>query len=153
VGQTLLQVRTTEWGEWADGDSPGRILPALHWNFLQYVVFLPFSYAVTVTVGPTNDDPVAVDDSVSTPEDAAVSIPVLSNDSDVDGDTLTTTAVTAQPSDGTATVNGDGTIQYTPDADFSGTDTFVYSIADGNSGTASATGEYLWMDRLDGACP
>jgi len=103
------------------------------------------SYAVTVTVIPSNDVPVAVDDVSATDEDVAVNITVLSNDYDVDGDTLTTTGVSSGPSNGTATVNADGTIQYTPDPDFSGTDTFVYSISDGDTGTSTATGLYKWI--------
>ncbi|MCV5745127.1 cadherin-like domain-containing protein, partial [Escherichia coli] len=43
---------------------------------------------VTVTVTPVNDSPVAVDDTVSTQEDTVVTIDVLPNDSDVDGDKL-----------------------------------------------------------------
>ncbi|KCV75567.1 hypothetical protein Y011_05735 [Vibrio parahaemolyticus VP49] len=43
---------------------------------------------MTVTVTPVNDSPVAVDDTVSTQEDTVVTIDVLPNDSDVDGDKL-----------------------------------------------------------------
>ena len=57
---------------------------------------------------------------------------------DVDGDTLTVTAVT-QPSSGTATVNPGGTITYAPAASFSGTDTFTYTISDGHGGSSTAT--------------
>src|SRR5262249_45611558 len=44
------------------------------------------SAVVTVTVTPVNDPPVAANDTAATPEDTAVTIPVLANDSDVDGD-------------------------------------------------------------------
>ena len=58
----------------------------------------------------------AVDDTVTVPEDAApTAIAVLANDTDVDGNTLSTTALT-DPLHGSASINGDGTIAYTPDA-------------------------------------
>ena len=59
---------------------------------------------VSVTVTPTNDGPVAVDDAATTAEDTAVDVAVLTNDTDLDGDTLTVSAATA-PAHGTATVN------------------------------------------------
>ncbi|GAA4324621.1 hypothetical protein GCM10023164_25780 [Christiangramia aestuarii] len=93
---------------------------------------------VTVTVTPVNDDPVAVNDPASTPEDQSVKINVLANDSDVDGDELSITSVT-DPTNGTATINPDGTITYTPDPDYNGEDSFTYTISDGNGGTATAT--------------
>jgi VCBS repeat-containing protein len=61
---------------------------------------------------------------------------VLANDSDPDGDSLAVTDVTA-PANGTAAANPDGTITYTPDPGFVGTDEFRYTISDGTS-TSSA---------------
>ncbi|MGF1525007.1 MAG: beta strand repeat-containing protein, partial [Leptolyngbyaceae cyanobacterium] len=92
---------------------------------------------VSLTVNPVNDDPTAVDNTTSTPENTAVVIDVLSNDSDVDGDSLTTTAV-GTAGNGSASINPDGTVTYTPDAGFSGTDSFTYTISDGNGGTDTA---------------
>jgi len=93
---------------------------------------------VTITVSAVNDAPTAQDDAASTSEDAAVSFSVLGNDSDIDGDTIYLDSVT-DPVHGTVLDNGDGSVTYTPDADFHGTDTFTYSIEDGNGGTHSAT--------------
>ncbi len=93
---------------------------------------------VTVTVNGVNDAPVAVNDSTSVSEDSTNNIvTVLSNDSDLDGDSLTVTAVSA--TNGTVTINADGTLNYRPNADFNGSDTISYTISDGNSGTATAT--------------
>jgi len=92
---------------------------------------------VTITV-PENQPPVAVDDVRSTLPETPVIIPVLTNDSDPDGDPLTVTEFT-QPANGTVTQNPDGTLTYTPDAGFSGEDTFTYTISDGNGGTDTAT--------------
>ena len=71
-------------------------------------------------------------------EDGATALDVLANDSDVDGDTLTVTSVGA-PAHGTAVLQGDGTVLYTPQANYNGGDSFTYSIADGNGGTDSAS--------------
>ena len=93
---------------------------------------------VNVTVTGTNDGPVAVNDTATTAEDTAVSVTVLPNDTDLDGDTLSVSAVTV-PAHGTASVNPDGTIAYAPAANYNGADSFSYTIADGNGGTATAT--------------
>ena len=92
---------------------------------------------VSITVNAVNDAPQAADDSVNTDESTAVTIDVLTNDSDVDGDTLTITSVT-DPVGGTAVVNGDGTVTFTPDENFTGSDSFTYTISDGNGGTDTA---------------
>ena len=93
---------------------------------------------VAVTVTPTNDGPVAVDDAATTTEDTAVSIAVLPNDTDLDGDALTVSAATA-PAHGTALVNAEGTITYAPAANYHGADSFSYTVGDGNGGSATAT--------------
>lgn len=93
---------------------------------------------VTITVNPTNDNPVANNDTATTNEDMVVVIPVLNNDTDADGDALTVTTVTT-PGHGTVTINTDGTVTYKPDTNFNGTDRFDYTISDGNGGTSTAT--------------
>jgi uncharacterized repeat protein (TIGR01451 family) len=85
-----------------------------------------------------NNPPVAVDDNATTDEDTPVTIPVLGNDSDPDGDSLTVTSVTAA-ANGTTMVNPDGTITYIPDPDYCGQDSFTYTISDGRGGTDTAT--------------
>jgi hypothetical protein len=95
------------------------------------------SASVTVAVSAENDPPVAEDDSASTDEDVAVSVPVLANDSDPDGDDLAIQS-TAQPAHG-ITTNVGSSIVYTPSPGFSGIDAFTYTIADGEGGTDTAT--------------
>ena len=92
---------------------------------------------VTVTVTGVNDAPVANADTAGTNEDTAVVVPVLTNDTDIDGDTLTLTGASGA-SDGTLAIAG-GQVTYTPDADFNGSDSFGYAISDGNGGTANGT--------------
>ena len=55
---------------------------------------------------------------------------VLANDSDVDGDTLFVLSI-VQPPNGTVVDNGDGTVTYTPVADWNGVATFTYTVSDG----------------------
>ena len=81
--------------------------------------------------------PVATDDRATTPEETATSIAVLANDTDPDGDTLT--VVDASAAHGSVAINADGTLSYTPNADFNGSDVIVYTISDGNGGRASAS--------------
>jgi hypothetical protein len=90
------------------------------------------------TVNDVNRAPVAVDDSDATVQDQAVVIDVLGNDSDADGDALTTVSTTT-PANGTAAINADDTVTYTPDAGFVGDDSFDYTIEDGYGGSATAT--------------
>ncbi|MFN2579063.1 MAG: Ig-like domain-containing protein [Pyrinomonadaceae bacterium] len=91
---------------------------------------------VSVTINPVNDSPVATNDSATTNEDTSVSIEVLTNDSDVDADVLTISAVT-QGSHGLV-VNNSIAVSYSPAANFNGTDSFTYIISDGHGGTATA---------------
>src|SRR5262249_57075380 len=71
---------------------------------------------VAVTVTPVNDPPVAVDDKATTAEDTPVTITVLANDTDVDGDPLTVSHASALH--GTVVINDDGTLTYTPNANY-----------------------------------
>ncbi len=94
---------------------------------------------VHVDVTPVNDPPIANPDNVSTLEDIAITIPVRSNDTDIENDPLTVTAVT-QGARGTVVIDPvSGNPVYTPNAGATGTDTFRYTISDGKDGTASTT--------------
>src|SRR5262249_46858439 len=90
---------------------------------------------VTLTVSPMNDAPVAADDAFTTSEDTmlTVSVPgLLANDSDVDGDPLTSVLV-SNPTHGTLTLNGDGSFTYTPATNYNGPDSFTYQVSDGQT--------------------
>ena len=99
----------------------------------------------SITVGPTNEAPQTVDDTYSTREDeplSAAAAGVLANDTDADGDQLTAILESA-PSHGTLTLGLDGSFDYTPNPDFSGSDSFTYLANDGqvegNLATVSIT--------------
>lgn len=85
-----------------------------------------------------NLNPVLVDDTATTEEDTAVVVDVLGNDSDPEGDPLSVTG-TSTPANGSVVINGDGTVTYTPDTGFVGTDTFDYTVTDGQGNVSSAT--------------
>ena len=93
----------------------------------------------TVQIDAVNRAPIAQDDTVNATRDTPAIVNVLGNDSDPDGDPLTVSAVTTQPTNGKAVVNPNNTITYTPAAGFTGADSFAYSISDGHSGSATAT--------------
>lgn len=92
---------------------------------------------VRITITPVNDLPVAQDNSVTTAESQPVTVTVLANDSDPDGDALTLLSL-GSPLHGTAVRNSDQTVTYTPDPNFAGEDSFSYTVSDGNGGSSNA---------------
>ncbi|MCK9529944.1 MAG: Ig-like domain-containing protein [Gammaproteobacteria bacterium] len=94
--------------------------------------------AVTVTIEvvpatPSNVAPVAVDDSAQARRNQSITIAVLTNDTDVDDniDPASVTITTDPNMGGTAVVDADGVVTYTPATNFRGTDTFAYTVSDG----------------------
>jgi large repetitive protein len=87
---------------------------------------------VSITVVAPNNPPVANDDSASTPEDTAVVIDIVANDTDVDGNLdATTVTITVGPTHGGVTVNAvTGAVTYTPAADYNGSDSITYEVCD-----------------------
>ncbi|PLY13126.1 MAG: hypothetical protein C0631_14665, partial [Sedimenticola sp.] len=98
----------------------------------------PSTVTVIINGVDENRPPNALNDSASTDEDVPVTISVLGNDNDPDGDPLTVTGFT-QPSNGTVTQLSNGTFEYTPNPNYFGIDTFTYTITDGISGSDTAT--------------
>jgi hypothetical protein len=87
----------------------------------------------------SNADPDAVDDTATVEVNSGATVlDVLNNDSDPDSDPLTITSVTQGTNGGVVTTDG-ATVSYTPAPDFLGTDTFTYTVDDGQGGTDTAT--------------
>ncbi|MFO0820652.1 MAG: Ig-like domain-containing protein [Pirellulales bacterium] len=90
----------------------------------------------TITVIATNTAPVAVNDSYSIASGSTLTVPqatgVLTNDTDVDGNTLTATIVN-NPTNGSLTLNANGSFTYTPNSGFTGVDSFNYRASDGTA--------------------
>lgn len=94
---------------------------------------------VRVSVEPRNDLPLASNDEATTRPRRAVTVDVLANDSDADGDRLRVKAIVRAPYYGSATVDGD-TIVYRARRGSAGrSDRITYKVSDGNGGTALAT--------------
>jgi hypothetical protein len=92
---------------------------------------------VTVEVTAGNQPPVANDDAATTSQDIPVDVNVVANDTDADG-TIdeTTVSIVMDGQYGTTFANGDGTVTYTPDPGFAGSDAFTYTVQD-NQGAVS----------------
>jgi len=128
-----IQIDSTAFDD-PSGNSFAGIADTTTWNF---------------TTGTSNDPPTANDDAVSTDEDTAFTTIDLVADNDTDpnpGDILTVTGIDTTGTTGLVTNNGDGTFDYDPNGQFdslaageSATDSFEYTISDGNGGSDSAT--------------
>ncbi|WP_203342411.1 tandem-95 repeat protein [Vibrio diabolicus] len=88
------------------------------------------STTVNVDVTPVNDAPVAKDDAATTQEDTAVTIDVLPNDTDVDGDTLSIQSASVSSDQGTVEIV-DGKLVFTPAENFHGDAEITYIVTDG----------------------
>jgi VCBS repeat-containing protein len=118
------------------------------------------SASVAITVASVNDTPDAGNDAATTNEDTAITIAVLPNDTDLDGDTRTITGVGTAGMLGEVTINGDGTLTYDPNGQFeslgvgqTATDTFTYTIGDGHGGADTATVTVTITGVADGSTP
>lgn len=90
---------------------------------------------VALTITPVNDPPVANPDAAATDSADWLTIAVLANDSDIEGDVLGVVAVT-DGANGHVTFDA-ASVTYTRNAGFNGSDSFTYTVSDGNGGTAS----------------
>ena len=87
------------------------------------------SGTAAITVLGVNDAPSATNDTISATEDVPLTIDVLANDADPDGDSLRVASF-SDPPHGAVMLEGSG-LRYEPAADFNGSDSFVYSVTDG----------------------
>ena len=97
--------------------------------------------ATTQQSNVVNSAPTANDDTATTDEDTSVTVDVVANDSDPDGDALDVSTITSGPSHGTAQITGasnDG-IQFDPGDDATADVSITYEVSDGNGGTDTAT--------------
>jgi len=105
---------------------------------------------VAVTLNRVNVAPVINGDDTATSEDTPVTIAVLGNDTDANGNTLSVSGV-GQATHGTTTFTASG-VTYTPNANYSGIDSFTYTATDGSlTGTATVTVTVTAVDDSPGA--
>ena len=103
---------------------------------------------VVVAVSDVNERPAAADDAAETAEDEPVTVDVLANDTDPDGDGLRVVRV-SRPAHGTARMAAGGGVRYVPAANYHGTDRFTYSVSDGAGLTAEAAVEVTVLSVND----
>ncbi len=103
---------------------------------------------VVVTVTNVNERPEAEDDAAETPEDVAVTVDVLANDTDPDGDSLRVESVSA-PEHGTTRITAGGGVLYTPELNYHGSDRFTYVVTDPEGETAGAAVEVTVLSVND----
>ena len=108
------------------------------------------SYRVGQEDFPTNTAPVAIDDESATAEDAAVVIPVLANDSDVDGDELRVYSVGTAKHGSVGLADDGRAASYLPAKGWSGTDSFTYTVYDGHGGASTAEVAITVSSEVDG---
>jgi hypothetical protein len=94
---------------------------------------------------PAEPSSSATDDQVSIDEESSVVIDIIANDQRVDGNTV---ALASNPGNGTAELS-DTNIEYTPEADFWGTDSFRYSVTGDDGAQLSATVNITVIDIND----
>jgi hypothetical protein len=97
---------------------------------------------VTITVTATNTPPLAAADSYRTAKNTLLTIPapgVLANDIDPDGNSLRLGSVLTQPTNGTLSINADGSFTYRPNGNYVGLDSFTYKASDGAALSTAAT--------------
>ncbi|MBI3406826.1 MAG: tandem-95 repeat protein [Planctomycetes bacterium] len=108
------------------------------------------SNLATVSIQITTNNPVAVNDSGTTNEDTPLTISVLQNDSDADGDSLVVDSFT-QPTHGSVLVNANNSMTYTPEANWNGSDSFTYSAADGMGGHSNSATVTITVNPVNDA--
>lgn len=108
---------------------------------------------VYINVKAPNSVPDAVNDSYTTPTNTKLTVVVpgvLENDSDLDTGDILRVRDNTDPSNGSVNVNGDGSFVYEPNTDFSGTDSFTYTVEDNQGASATAT-VYININRAPDA--
>ena len=101
---------------------------------------LSASAELLITVTGVNDAPVAVADTLDATEDTPetyTAAQLVGNDTDVENSELSLSSVTSG-SNGTAVLNADGTVTFTPNADYAGAADFTYIVNDGTADSTSA---------------
>ncbi len=138
-GTYFISIDGASYGDWTDNPPTG---------YTDYVSLGQFQITGTIVIVDPNTPPIANNDFAVANEDDSVIISPLVNDNDPDGDALSLFSFT-QPEYGIVTSNGDGTVTYTPNSDFNGTDNFSYTVSDGGTGKADAEVEITVQSVAD----
>ena len=148
ISWSLAEISNTRFTDvelWYDGSKVVDMTTVNSYTFTANMNEVPFQYRYHFQIkGHVNQAPTANDDTATTDEDTPIWINVLANDADPDG-TLdpSTVTVTSGPTHGTTSINTTtGYIQYTPETNYYGSDSFTYTVNDDDgapSNTATVT--------------
>lgn len=145
----------------SDGDSCFTYIPTPNFtgsndlNFIYCDNGLPSrcdTVNITIQVIPVNDAPMVMNDLDSTTDGSQISIPVLANDSDIDGSLVhSSVQIVSPPANGNAIVNSiTGVINYTAPTGFSGIDTLVYQVCDNGTplpGKCAQASVFIYVEQ------
>ena len=107
---------------------------------------------VTLTVQSVNDLPIANPDTFILTEDTSSNFAVLANDADIDGNLDESTInIIATTQHGELTITTNGTLNYTPAANYAGNDSFSYHISDNEGGISNDTEVNINITSLNDA--
>lgn len=140
-GSTLIGTRTSapfNTFTWVGANTPNGTSPVLSAKIYLDDGSSFTSNSVTITVKSPNTAPSASGDTYIVQENGVLNGNVLDNDTDADGQALTAELVSG-PSNGTLTLNSDGSFTYTPNSEYIGSDSFVYKAFDGEDYSANTT--------------
>ncbi|MBD1809821.1 tandem-95 repeat protein [Microcoleus sp. FACHB-SPT15] len=101
-----------------------------------------------LAIANTNYAPITNDEVATLTEGNSITLDVLANATDADGDALTIESFTS-PTYGTLVQNEEGTFTYIAPLNFSGADNFTYTVSDGYGGTSELTTVSLTVDPLN----
>jgi len=128
--------------------------PALHFSGTDSFIYtvsdtsgLTATATVTMNITPVNDAPVASDDFFVMDQDTTANFALLANDADADSDALTITTILNTLTLGSAVIEPNQTITYTPGAGLFGTEEIIYEVSDGNGGVATRYCDHFWSAK------
>ena len=140
--QQALQVGALGWASASGGETFSNVFDGTIGDVLVLADEPEEPDEPTTPEEPANAAPSPQDDGATTPAATPITLDLLANDADPDGDTLAIGAV-GGAGHGTTVLNPDGTVTYTPDAGFDGTDTFTYVVRDPDGAEAEASVEIV----------
>jgi hypothetical protein len=122
-----------------EGAHTGRVSHVAASSDTRFSGFAIGQTVANITDNDVNSPPVAGTDAVETVEDTPVTIDILTNDTDPDGDTFSVTSAGGASHGTTQIVNGGTAVRYTPEANYNGPDGFSYTLTDSRGGTGTGS--------------
>ncbi|WP_421841944.1 tandem-95 repeat protein [Marinobacter algicola] len=107
---------------------------------------------LTLRLAGLNEAPQATNDTATLDEDQSVTVSILDNDTDVDGNIdVSTVVITTAPSHGSASVDSTGELSFQPDVNYQGSDQLQYTVADAAGAVSSPATVVFTIDPVNDA--